>query len=51
MKQFLVFNIDLVKMKEKGDFLCHYCGVTISPDDETEDIYSVVEANVRNEVL
>ena len=51
MKQLLVYNIDLVKLEGEGDFLCPYCETPISPDDETEDVYSVLETKVRNDVL
>jgi hypothetical protein len=51
MKQLLVYNVDLIKMKGNGNFLCPCCGVMISPDDETEEIYSILEAKVRNNTL
>ena len=51
MMQILVYNVDLVKLEGKGDFLCPCCGTLISPDDETEEIYSVLEARVRNDFL
>jgi len=51
VKQLLVHNIDLVKLEGEGDFLCPYCGTLISPDDETEEVYSVLETKVRNDVL
>ena len=51
MKQFLVFKIDLVKLDGKGDFFCPCCGVIISPDDETDKVYSVLEARVRDDIL
>ena len=51
MKQLLVHNVDLAKIEGKSDFLCPCCSVMISPDDETEEIYSVLEAKVRDEKL
>jgi hypothetical protein len=51
MKQKLIFNVDLVKLEGKGDFLCPCCGMLISPDDETEEVYSVLKAEVRNDLL
>jgi hypothetical protein len=48
MKQVLVHKIDLLELEGNGDFLCPFCGATISPDDETEDVYSVMETKVRN---
>jgi len=51
MKQLLVYTVDLLKLEGKGDFPCPYCGVSISPEDETEDVYSILETRVRNNVL
>ena len=51
MKQVLVYTIDLAKLEGEGDFLCPKCGTRISPDDETEDVYSIMETRVRNDVL
>ena len=51
VKQLLVHNIDLEKLEGEGDFLCPYCGTLVSPDDETEEVYSVLETKVRNDVL
>lgn len=51
MKQFLVYDLDLTKIEGKGDFACPCCGILISPDDETEEIYSVIEARVRENVF
>lgn len=38
------------KSKEQVNFYVH-CGVSISPDDETEDVYSILEAKVKNNKL
>jgi len=51
VKQVLVCTIDLAKLEGEGDFLCPNCGTLISPDDETEDVYSVLETKVRNDML
>lgn len=37
------FKIDLTKIKGAGDFPCPKCGTMISPDDETKQVYTVVE--------
>ena len=47
MKQVLMHKIDLLELEGEGDFLCPCCGATISPNDETDDVYSVLEAKVR----
>ncbi|MCW4016539.1 MAG: hypothetical protein NWF06_09230 [Candidatus Bathyarchaeota archaeon] len=51
MKQQLMYLIDLSRIQGNGDFLCPKCGVTISPDDETEDTYCIVNTKVRNNEL
>ncbi len=51
MKPLLKHNLDLIKLEGKGDFACPCCGTLISPDDETDEVYSVLEANVRDNVL
>lgn len=50
-KQVLVTELDLTKIDGNGDFPCPNCGVTISPEDETEDVYTILEEKVRNDVL
>ena len=50
-KQVLVTELDLTKIDGNGDFPCPNCGVIISPEDETEDVYTIVEETVRNDAL
>lgn len=51
MNQHLLYIIDLQKIEGTGEFLCPHCGVSISPDDETEEVYSILEAEVKNSIL
>ncbi len=51
MKQISMHKIDLIELEGKGDFLCPCCGTKISPDDETEEVYSILEPRVRNNIL
>ena len=51
MKQSSVYKVDLTQIQGEGDFPCPKCGVTISPDDETETVYTIVETKVKREVL
>ena len=37
------FEVDLSRLQGEGDFPCPKCGVVISPDDESEETYTVVE--------
>jgi len=46
-----LFTIDLSKIEGKGDFPCPSCGVVISPDDESNDVYSIVETKVHRDSL
>lgn len=50
-KQVLVTELDLTKIDGDGDFPCPKCGAIISPEDETEDVYTILEEKVNNEVL
>jgi DNA-directed RNA polymerase subunit RPC12/RpoP len=50
-KQLLVTELDLTKIDGDGDFPCPKCGAIISPEDETEDVYTILEEKVNNEVL
>ena len=51
VKQPLVYEVDLTKIQGDGDFPCPNCGVIISPEDETEDVYCILETKVRGETL
>jgi hypothetical protein len=51
MRQLSVYTVDLLKLDGASDFLCPCCGVTISPEDESEEVYSVLETRVWNNVL
>jgi DNA-directed RNA polymerase subunit RPC12/RpoP len=51
MKQVLVHKINLIELEGKGDFLCPCCGAKISPNDETEEVYTILEPKVRNNIL
>jgi len=45
------YRINLVIIEGDGSFLCPKCGVTISPDDETEENYKVIDTKVVNNEL
>jgi hypothetical protein len=50
-KQVGVSELDLTKIDGNGDFPCPACGVTISPEDESEDVYVILEEKVVGDVL
>lgn len=45
------YTIDLTKIDGDGAFQCPKCGILISPDDETEDVYQIVETKVKKDEL
>jgi tRNA(Ile2) C34 agmatinyltransferase TiaS len=51
VEQLLVYPVDLTKIQGDGDFQCPKCGVTISPDDKTDEVYRILETKVRNKSL
>ncbi|MEM1540208.1 MAG: hypothetical protein QXJ07_02350 [Candidatus Bathyarchaeia archaeon] len=46
-----VYTVDLTKIDGDGAFPCPKCGVIISPDDESEEIYQIVETKVKGDEL
>jgi len=51
MKQSQAYRIDLTKIEGDGDFPCPSCGTVISPDDETEDVYVILETKLKGNAL
>lgn len=47
----MVYELDLTKIEGEGDFPCPNCGVVISPKDETNDVYYILETKVKGEAL
>lgn len=45
------FTVDLTKIEGDGDFLCPRCGSRISPDDESEEVYTILEPRVDSRGL
>jgi len=45
------YTIDLTRTNEEGEFKCPKCGVLISPDDETEDVYTILEPSMKRGAL
>ena len=44
-------TIDLSKIEGAGDFSCPNCGIVISPEDETEEVYTIVDTKVNGHDL
>jgi DNA-directed RNA polymerase subunit RPC12/RpoP len=51
VKQEQVYALDLTRMEGNGDFACPKCGFAISPEDESEAVYSILEAKVEKQSL
>jgi len=43
--------VDLQKIDGDGAFPCPKCGAIISPDDESENNYRILETDVKHEQL
>jgi predicted RNA-binding Zn-ribbon protein involved in translation (DUF1610 family) len=51
VKRDITYTIDLTKIDGDGAFPCPKCGTMISPDDESEELYHIVETKVKNDEL
>lgn len=47
----LAYKMNLAELQGEGDFPCPGCGTLISPEDETEDVYTILDTKVRNDEL
>jgi ribosomal protein S27AE len=47
----VIYTVDLTKIDGDGAFPCPKCGVIISPDDETEEVYKIVKTRVKGNDL
>jgi predicted RNA-binding Zn-ribbon protein involved in translation (DUF1610 family) len=47
----LTYKIDMATVEEDGSFQCPKCGLSISPDDESEENYQILETKVVNDEL
>jgi hypothetical protein len=46
-----VFTVDLARIEGNGDFPCPGCDVSISPEDTTDSVYTIVDTEVNGESL
>jgi DNA-directed RNA polymerase subunit RPC12/RpoP len=51
MEKSKLFVVDLSKTKRSGEFECPKCGVLISPDDRSEDAYTILETVMKRDCL
>ena len=47
----LVYKLDLSELQGEGDFPCPCCGTIISPEDETEDVYIILDTKLSGDDL
>jgi len=51
VKKNMIYTIDLTKIDGDGAFPCPKCGSVISPDDESDTTYQIVETKVKGDDL
>lgn len=47
----LVHELDLTKLEGEGEFTCPSCGIVISPEDETDAVYTILGTKVSGDQL
>jgi predicted RNA-binding Zn-ribbon protein involved in translation (DUF1610 family) len=50
-KKSVIQTIDLTQIDGDGSFPCPKCGTVISPEDETEEVYKIVDTKIVNDEL
>jgi len=51
LQEIKLYTVDLIKLKGRGEFRCPKCGIAISPDDKTEDVYTILETVMKKDYL
>ena len=50
-KKEIIYTINLTEIEGDGSFPCPKCGTVISPEDETEEVYKIVDTKIINDEL
>jgi len=50
-KKASVYKIDFARVEGHGSFQCPTCGLSISPDDDSEENYQILDTIVVNDEL
>jgi predicted RNA-binding Zn-ribbon protein involved in translation (DUF1610 family) len=50
-KKSSAYKINMAKLEGDGSFQCPKCGKSISPDDESQDNYEILDTKVVNDEL
>ena len=45
------YVIDLTRIEGEGALPCPKCGIMISPDDDTEEVYKILKTKMKNDQL
>ena len=51
MKPHQMHKIDLATIEGSGDFPCPSCGARIAPEDETENVYTILDTKMKGNSL
>jgi predicted RNA-binding Zn-ribbon protein involved in translation (DUF1610 family) len=51
VKNRVPYTIDLTTIEGDGSFPCPKCGTVISPEDQTEKVYKIVDTKIANDEL
>ena len=51
LKQIESYTVDLAEISGSGEFGCPRCGIEISPDDRTENVYTILEVVKKGDHL
>ncbi len=51
LKRSGVYKMDLSQLDDEGTFRCPRCQTAISPDDDSEEVYKIVDTKVVNNQL
>ena len=50
-KKGLIYTVDLTEIDGDGSFPCPKCATVISPEDESEEVYKIVDTRIVNDEL
>ncbi|TRO46700.1 hypothetical protein E2P60_04710 [Candidatus Bathyarchaeota archaeon] len=50
-KKGLIYTVNLTEIEGDGSFPCPKCETVISPEDETEQVYKIVDTKIVNDEL
>jgi predicted RNA-binding Zn-ribbon protein involved in translation (DUF1610 family) len=51
MRENETYTIDLCEIRGNGEFRCPKCGTSISPDDLSENTYTIIQTRVKEDRL